>query len=70
MQVWSLADGLLAGSMNLGIEPTALASSPVAPAIIVGTAQGFVLVVDLSDPDRGRIIHRTRAYNSAVTRIV
>ena len=70
IQVWTLADGLLAGSLNLGVEPTAMASSPVAPFIIVGTVSGFLLFVDLSDPEHGRIVHRSRAYNSSVSRIV
>ena len=69
VQVWSLSDGKLVGSMSLGIEATALAASPVAPIIIAGTVSGFLLVIDLSDPEQGRIIHQTRAYNSWVTRL-
>ena len=55
--------------MNLGVEVSALACSPLAPIAVVGTTSGFLFVVDLTEPQQGRIIHRTRAYNKAVTHI-
>lgn len=70
IQVWSLNEGVLSGSMNLGVEPTAIACSPLAPAAVIGTASGFVFIVDLSDPKQCRIIQRFRAYNKPLTRIV
>lgn len=70
IQVWSLEDGSLAGSMSLGVEASTLACSPLAPIVVVGTTSGFIFVVDLTEPERGRIIHRTRAYTRPVTRAV
>lgn len=67
LQVWSLSDGLLAGMVNLGMEVTAMACSPVAPVAFVGTAAGFVFVIDLTELEKGRIIHRARAYSKPIS---
>lgn len=69
LQVWSLSDGVQAGMMNLGVEATALACSPVAPVAFIGTSTGFLFVVDFTDLEKGRIIHRVRAYNKPITNI-
>jgi len=67
--VWSLSTGLLDGSMTMGVEASALSTSPIAPIALIGTTSGYLFVVDLTDHKKGRIVHRTRAYTQPISRI-
>lgn len=69
IQVWSLSDGLLSGTLSLGVDVTTMACSPIAPVALVGTTTGFILAVDVSEPDNCRVILRSRPFNGSISRI-
>ncbi|KAM9804149.1 LOW QUALITY PROTEIN: cilia- and flagella-associated protein 43 [Neosynchiropus ocellatus] len=69
LQLWS-AHGICLGSLPLQVQATSLACCPSATYAALGTASGRLLLFDLNDPRRPRLVHQIRLYRSAVHHIV
>ncbi|XP_063047759.1 cilia- and flagella-associated protein 43 isoform X2 [Engraulis encrasicolus] len=70
LQLWSMDAGLCVASINLNVQPTALACSLMAQYVALGTASGGVLFVDLSTKKQPRLVHRIQVFHTPVEQLL
>ncbi|KAK3096042.1 hypothetical protein FSP39_022384 [Pinctada imbricata] len=70
IQVWTIDKGHLVASSSVGIQTTCLACSPMVHVAAVGTVSGHVYYVDLTFPQKPRVVHACRLYQGPVTHLV
>ncbi|XP_697139.4 cilia- and flagella-associated protein 43 [Danio rerio] len=70
VQLWTLDDGLCMGSISLQTHVTSMACCPIAQYIVVGTATGDVLFVEMTTKQKPRLVHRVHLYHVPVDHLV
>uniref|UniRef100_A0A9J7Z8Q9 Cilia- and flagella-associated protein 43 n=1 Tax=Cyprinus carpio carpio TaxID=630221 RepID=A0A9J7Z8Q9_CYPCA len=70
VQLWALDDGLCMGSISLQIHVTSMACCPIAQYVVVGTATGDVLFVEMTTKQKPRLVHRVHLYRVPVDHLV
>ncbi|XP_056327437.1 cilia- and flagella-associated protein 43 [Danio aesculapii] len=70
VQLWALDDGLCMGSISLQTHVTSMACCPIAQYVVVGTATGDVLFVEMSTKQKLRVVHRVHLYHVPVDHLV
>ncbi|XP_059422267.1 cilia- and flagella-associated protein 43 isoform X2 [Carassius carassius] len=70
LQLWALDDGLCMGSVSLQIHVTSIACCPIAQYVVVGTATGDVLFVEMTSKQKPRLVHRVHLYRVPVDHLV
>ena len=69
IQVWNLESGRLESSISVGLEITAMAASPFARLVVVGTDTGHLFYLDVTKASRPRIVERVHQHNGPVKQI-
>ncbi|XP_072293479.1 cilia- and flagella-associated protein 43 [Eucyclogobius newberryi] len=69
LQVWS-TDGTILSSLSLQTKITCLACCPIANYVVLGTACGKVVFIEVRDPQQPRVVHQTRLYHTSVEHLV
>lgn len=63
MQVWSIEDGgSIVGTLSLHKECTSLACPKSSSMAVVGTADGYLCAVSLTDPKNPSFVMKERLY--------
>ncbi|XP_016149573.1 cilia- and flagella-associated protein 43-like [Sinocyclocheilus grahami] len=70
VQLWALDDGLCMGSISLQIHVTSVACCPIAQYVVVGTATGDVLFVEMTTKQKPRLVHRVHLCHVPVDHLV
>ena len=70
VQIWNLESGKLESSTTVGLEVTAMAASPFARLVVVGTITGHLFYIDVTKATRPRIIDRVNQHMGPVKQIV
>ncbi|KAK2896717.1 hypothetical protein Q8A67_011205 [Cirrhinus molitorella] len=70
IQLWALDDGLCMGSISLQTHVTSMACCPVAQYVVVGTATGDILFVEMTAKQKPRLVHRVHLYHVPVDHLV
>ncbi|XP_033122449.1 cilia- and flagella-associated protein 43-like isoform X2 [Anneissia japonica] len=69
LQIWSVEDHQLVGSLPLAVQCCSLASSPSSHSVAVGTLSGHIYVIEVTNMDNPRIVQRLRVHQHAVMHI-
>nr|KAG5714383.1 hypothetical protein BaRGS_018600 [Batillaria attramentaria] len=67
LQAWSVDKGELLSALPLGEAASCMVTSPLAHFVAVGTISGQLYIVDFTNADKPRIVHRVRLYTSPVS---
>ncbi|XP_077093180.1 cilia- and flagella-associated protein 43 isoform X2 [Siphateles boraxobius] len=70
VQLWVLDDGQCMGSISLQTHVTSMACCLVAQYVVVGTATGDVLFVEMTTKQKPRLVHRVHFYHVPVDHLV
>ncbi|KAK9964501.1 hypothetical protein ABG768_005668 [Culter alburnus] len=70
VQLWALDDGHCMGSISLQTQVTSMACCLVAQYVVVGTATGDVLFVEMTTKEKPRLVHRVHFYHVPVDHLV
>ncbi|XP_067277323.1 cilia- and flagella-associated protein 43 isoform X2 [Pseudorasbora parva] len=70
VQLWALEDGHCMGSISLQTHVTSMACCLVAQCVVVGTATGDVLFVEMTTKQKPRLVHRVHFYHVPVDHLV
>ncbi|KAI2657807.1 Cilia- and flagella-associated protein 43 [Labeo rohita] len=70
VQLWALDDGFCMGFISLQTHVTSMACCPIAQYVVVGTATGDVLVVEMTTKQKPRLVHRVHLYHVPVDHLV
>ncbi|XP_076101518.1 cilia- and flagella-associated protein 43-like isoform X8 [Mytilus galloprovincialis] len=69
LQVWTMDKGKFVSSVSVGVPATCMACSPLTHVAAVGTVSGHVMIVDLTNVQKPRIIKSTRMYHVPVSNL-
>ncbi|CAG2236908.1 CFAP43 [Mytilus edulis] len=69
LQVWTMDKGKFVSSVAVGVPATCMACSPLTHVAAVGTVSGHVMIVDLTNVQKPRIIKSTRMYHVPVSNL-
>ncbi|ROL49549.1 Cilia- and flagella-associated protein 43 [Anabarilius grahami] len=70
VQLWALDDGHCMGSISLQTQVTSIACCLIAQYVVVGTATGDVLFVEMTTKQKPRLVHRVHFYHVPVDHLV
>ncbi|CAM4726849.1 unnamed protein product [Leuciscus chuanchicus] len=70
VQLWALDDGQCMGSIALQTHVTSMACCLIAQYVVVGTATGDVLFVEMTTKQKPRLVHRVHFYHVPVDHLV
>ncbi|XP_063433248.1 cilia- and flagella-associated protein 43-like isoform X5 [Mytilus trossulus] len=69
LQVWTMDKGKFVSSVSVGVPATCMACSPLTHVAAVGTVSGHVIIIDLTNVQKPRIIKSTRMYHVPVSNL-
>ncbi|XP_072177751.1 cilia- and flagella-associated protein 43-like [Diadema setosum] len=69
VQIWSLQDNQLIGSMSIGTPASCIAASPSSSTIAVGTLSGHICYVDASRLEQPRLVKKSHVHRMPVNHL-
>lgn len=66
VQIWNMEDSRLIGSCMIGVPVSCMASSPSSSLAVVSSLTGHLFFVDVSNPEKPRVIERLHVHQNAI----